>query len=477
MLLSQVLLTAFALYWLSDQYKEEKGLLLKDLDSKYMLAYNTTVDTFLLKNYIKPALGDSTVNYFRYKRPARKILLADSVKVHRGGDSIIKRKHGKDGVVTININTREDMPGIIATEEIEETEHNLLLQSVRLIVQHADDSNRIHISTMHGQDRSIDTMLFISSFEAQLEKDKLDIHPVWVESESDSVFSVRSGSFIIGEGLEEVPSVGFSGSAMLLLGRIAPQILFVFVLIILSGSAFFLAYRSMRKQALLNDTRSSFISNISHELKTPVSTVKVAIEALKNIDLKKDHQTAAEYLSMSSKELKRLELLITKVLDNSIIEQDSSILRFEKVNLPDIIEAAIESLAPKIKDSNAVVSFSPGSDLSLSGDPLYLQGVIINLIDNSLKYGNGNPEIQIELSRSESDALIAVTDNGPGIPEEYISRVFEKFFRLPTQDRHNVKGYGLDLSFAALIVEMHGGSISVKNNKSGCTFTIRLPLG
>ncbi|MCD4770245.1 MAG: HAMP domain-containing histidine kinase, partial [Bacteroidales bacterium] len=182
-----------------------------------------------------------------------------------------------------------------------------------------------------------------------------------------------------------------------------------------------------------------------------------------------------EYLEMSSKEIKRLELLITKVLDNSIIEQDRTIIRFEKTDMVHLISGAIDSLKPGIKEANAIVRFDPSASLIIDADPLYLQGVIINLFDNSLKYGNGNPVIEIGLSEDNGNAVIVVSDNGPGIPEQFRKKVFEKFFRIPTSDIHNVKGYGLGLSYAALIIEMHNGTIEVKNNKTGCSFTIKIP--
>ena len=222
--------------------------------------------------------------------------------------------------------------------------------------------------------------------------------------------------------------------------------------------------------------RNNFISNISHELKTPVSTVKIALEALRNFDLKHDPVIAEEYLEMSSKEIRRLELLITKVLDNSIIEQDRARIRFEKTNLADLIRGAIESLKPRINEANALVNFDPSNPLIVDADPLYLQGVIINLFDNSLKYSNDNPEIEVVLSEDNGNAVIVVSDNGPGIPEQFRKKVFEKFFRIPTSDIHNVKGYGLGLSYVALIIEMHNGTIEVKNNNTGCSFIIKIPI-
>jgi two-component system, OmpR family, phosphate regulon sensor histidine kinase PhoR len=126
---------------------------------------------------------------------------------------------------------------------------------------------------------------------------------------------------------------------------------------------------------------------------------------------------------------------------------------------------------------NASVEFKTGvENCFLHIDRLHIQGVIINLIDNSLKYSDNKPEIIIEIEQSFGSVMLTISDNGQGIPQEYISRIFDKFFRVPKGDLHNVKGYGLGLSFADLVMKHHSGSISVKNLKdSGCEFTLTFP--
>src|SRR5690606_4272748 len=109
-------------------------------------------------------------------------------------------------------------------------------------------------------------------------------------------------------------------------------------------------------------------------------------------------------------------------------------------------------------------------------DKLHMQGVLINLLDNSLKYADKQPEINISLSKTAGDIKITIADNGPGIPKEYLDKVFDKFFRVPTGDRHNVKGFGLGLSYSQQIMQQHGGSINVYNKpEGGCVFILILP--
>ncbi len=115
-------------------------------------------------------------------------------------------------------------------------------------------------------------------------------------------------------------------------------------------------------------------------------------------------------------------------------------------------------------------------ELIVDCDELYIQGVIINLLDNALKYGGSPPEIEVKISVEKEQCKLAVIDNGQGIPEEYHKKVFDRFFRVPTGDTHNVKGYGLGLSFAEEVMNQHGGSIDLdKHSDGGCIFTLRFP--
>lgn len=263
----------------------------------------------------------------------------------------------------------------------------------------------------------------------------------------------------------------------ILLGRISSQILFALMLLILTGAAFFFTYRSMRKQEMLNIMRNDFISNISHELKTPVSTVTVALEALKDFDRLKDTVKANEYLDIASGEMKRLDQLITQVLNTSIMESHGDYLKIEESDLASLTMEVLDSLQARFVKSDAKVVFNPGpGPVPVMLDRLYIHGVLINLLDNSLKYSEGKPEITIAIQQEKSSVILTIGDNGPGIPAEYMSRVFDKFFRVPKGDVHDIKGYGLGLSFAEIVMKHHSGRISVRNKEEGgCEFALTFP--
>ena len=478
MMMSQLLLICFALYWLNSQYKLEKNALLKEMYSYYQQSYNVTIDSMLVKNVIKPAMNDSINHYYNYGYHSGAIVMADSLKIVKG--SMPFRKSNKDGkgIVTIRLDSSQDTSDVKSFKaESEGLDDDMLLRSVKLFVQLSNDSLGKHKEFLNGFGHRLDSALFVSDFESRLGEHNFNFSPIWTTASVDTEEPGNERKYLILNNMAlGLPTALIRNHRSYLYGQIFPQIIFALILIILTASAFFLAYRNIMKQLRLNEMRNSFISNISHELKTPVSTVKVALEALRNYNVKSDPVVAEEYFEMAGKEIKRLELLISKVLDHSVIEQDNSILRFEELDLVLLMQEAVNSLRPRIEEVGAKVNFDHPDELLINADPLYLQGVIINLFDNSLKYGNGNPEIEISLSKSKEHAKIIISDNGPGIPEEYRKKVFDKFFRVPARDLHNVKGYGLGLSFAALIVEMHRGSIEVHNNETGCSFTIKIPI-
>jgi signal transduction histidine kinase len=151
-------------------------------------------------------------------------------------------------------------------------------------------------------------------------------------------------------------------------------------------------------------------------------------------------------------------------------------MQLELCDLKKIVEEVLQAYQVKFISYGAdVVLKTQGSHFKAMADKLHLQGVLVNLLDNSLKYGSGNISINILLEQKEEKLSISVTDNGPGIPEDYRNRVFEKFFRVPARNLHNVKGYGLGLSYAAQVMQQHKGSIAVANvPEGGCCFTVSL---
>ena len=261
-----------------------------------------------------------------------------------------------------------------------------------------------------------------------------------------------------------------------LIKRISWPILFSVFLVGLTFFSFILLYRSLLRQHKLAQIKNDLISNITHELKTPIATVGVAIEALKNFNAIQDPQKTKEYLDISQNELQRLGLLVDKVLKLSMFENKKIELKHEVFDLEEVVKEVVASLRLQLEKYNARITVNTEGSLLIKGDRMHLLSVVFNLLDNALKYSKGNAAIQVDIKEDNEYLVLKVTDNGIGIPQEYKSKVFEKFFRVPTGDTHNAKGHGLGLSYAAQVIRQHGGNIEVESHEGlGSTFTITLP--
>jgi two-component system, OmpR family, phosphate regulon sensor histidine kinase PhoR len=241
--------------------------------------------------------------------------------------------------------------------------------------------------------------------------------------------------------------------------------------------AFRFMYRSLREQVEMATLKNDFISNMTHELKTPIATVSVAIEALKNFSAIDNPQRTREYLDISSSELNRLSLLIDKVLRINMFEAEKWMLDVQPVDLVSLTEEVVQTQQLQAEKITGIIDWTrPGHALVIKGDKLHLMSVLYNLLDNALKYRTEHPVIKVLLYKENDNIIWQVQDNGPGIAAEYRSRVFEKFFRVPHGDRHDVKGYGLGLSYVHEVVQKHGGKITVESEPGkGSTFTVILP--
>jgi len=272
-------------------------------------------------------------------------------------------------------------------------------------------------------------------------------------------------------------AASFSGINSLLLKEIIPQVLFSAFLTILTIGSFYMMYRSVLTQQQMAELKNDFINNVTHELKTPITTVRVALEALQDFKGLDNPQLTREYLDIAQNELSRLTLLTDKILRTAVFEKNGVVFQPEKVDLEKLVEQILASMKPVFDKSGAAVTFAKeGSDFILSGSVEHLTNVFYNLLDNALKYSTSPPEIKVVVKGGTDNMLLSVRDNGQGIASEYHKKVFEKFFRVPTGDVHNVKGYGLGLSYVDSVVRSHHGTLHLESEPGkGSCFIITLP--
>lgn len=264
-------------------------------------------------------------------------------------------------------------------------------------------------------------------------------------------------------------------SSMVVMTKILGQILFILFTLLITLAAFFYSYRTLQKQRHLTVLKNDLISNISHELKTPISTVKVALEALDRFKADEDNHKRKEYLEISKNELNRLDLLVDSVLKGT--GQDQKVLKMERVNLRELIEDILRTMHLQFEKAGVKIQFFDSTDAAfILGDQVYLTSVLYNLLDNAIKYSRGVPEIALALSESRGRITLSVSDRGLGIPKIYLSKIFDRFFRVPTGDIHNIRGYGLGLSYVSEVVKKHQGTIKVKSRPGeGSEFILNFP--
>ncbi|MCU0450721.1 MAG: HAMP domain-containing histidine kinase [Bernardetiaceae bacterium] len=273
-------------------------------------------------------------------------------------------------------------------------------------------------------------------------------------------------------------SAHFQDYGWYLARKMLPEFLFSTFLIGITAAAFWVVYRHLEKQQRLTQLKNDFISNVTHELKTPVATVSVALEALSNFNALQNPKLAHEYLDISKNELQRLAMLIDQIMKTAIFEQKGVALQMTEVDLRQTVERVLASLKLQLDKQGAQVHLQvTPDDYRLRGDTVHLTNVVYNLVDNALKYSPENPEITVRLQRQNGQMALQVQDRGLGIAAEHQAKIFEKFYRVPSGNVHNAKGYGLGLNYVATVVEQHGGKVSVQSRVGeGSTFTVNLPV-
>jgi len=247
-----------------------------------------------------------------------------------------------------------------------------------------------------------------------------------------------------------------------------------FLLIAITLFCFGYTAKTLLNQQQLNVLKDDFINNMTHEIKTPLSSMAITAEALQKFD--NDEIKRKEYLQIISHQIGKLDELTDTLLSNAK-QIDKGKLTFESLEVNTLINEAITNLTSQLKSASATINFEPyPNELRLKGNRFDLAHALMNMIDNSIKYTIENPMINIEVGTQKDRILIKITDNGVGIDMAYKEQIFDKFFRVPTGNIHNIKGSGLGLSYVKAVLEQHHGKIYLQNSGPlGTTFILSLP--
>lgn len=270
----------------------------------------------------------------------------------------------------------------------------------------------------------------------------------------------------------------FPNKASFLVKQTASMILISLILIVIILMLFIYVIKIIVWQNRLSEMKTDFINNMTHEIKTPISTISLACEALNDVDVKKNETLAGNYVRVIRDENQRLGGIAEKILQNAIIEKEDFRLKLEKVNIHEIIQHVIHTtgIHIEVKDGK-IISELHAKRPFIYADRWHLANVISNLIDNATKYTPRKPFIRVTSENFAEGVIVSVIDNGIGISKENQKKIFDKLYRVPTGNVHDVKGFGLGLSYVKNIVERHGGKVTVQSElKSGSTFSLFLPF-
>jgi two-component system phosphate regulon sensor histidine kinase PhoR len=225
--------------------------------------------------------------------------------------------------------------------------------------------------------------------------------------------------------------------------------------------------------------KNDFINNMTHEFKTPISTISLACEALNDQDINQSALLMHNYIGIINEENKRLGKMAEKILQTAILDKAQLKIKQENVDIHRVIEDVLKSMSIVFESRNGTIEKRlNATKYIVLGDKVHLTNVIYNLLDNANKYTPNKPKIEIiTQNKNENNLVILIKDNGIGINRSNQKKIFEKLYRVPTGNRHDVKGFGLGLSYVQVIVEIHGGNITVDSElKKGSVFKINLPL-
>lgn len=472
MIIAIVGITGFQVYWLRQNYAREKG----SMRIRSEMLFRETIlqlQVTKLRLDVQPPTDTTTGKV--------KIIMHDD----KGEQVKIGYRKGEEMISTVNVIRNKLKPVHDAGGK-----KNMIISMNQSFT--TTDSN-FRVRTFKGPrgrgDRIVNLLYSVDSLQEPLRIGEIDTmyRASLQESNINIPFTIIESDTVNTDDPEPgVVTVGFSNpvSYRLVTGNTFPYlfrqilqpILFSILLLGITILSFVLLYRNLLKQERLAALKNEFISNITHELKTPISTVGVAIEALKNFNAMNDQRKTAEYLDISQNELNRLSLLVDKVLRLSMFEKKEIELKYEILDMGSLVEEVTSSLKLQLEKAGANLSIRKEGDLSLEGDRLHLLSVVFNLVDNAIKYSSAKPEIDVSIQEKENQIMLEVSDRGIGIPAPYRAKVFEKFFRVPHGDTHNAPGYGLGLSYACQVINKHGGEIKADGREGGGTiFSITVP--
>ncbi len=509
MVVSLLLLTAFQVFWLRKEYREQETNLFEASDLLFKQTLRSLEDSQVkqkieravkekglsqkvineavtVRSQAKKRNGFSVTSWKDSARSNTLILIrndsAAPPKIFRKfGGEVTHTRFPPDSIRNLMLRRRPDSSGqfniVVTMTSSGFPSPDSLTGLAKMITPMQSALARSPSGTVSGKsdrtiflDLSTDTLnadTLSKAFSKQLREAGNPLEFALTRNSTDTLDTDKMLTASTGSGNTRF-TVRFPEYRRYLLTKITSQILFSVFLLTLTGLAFGFIYRSLRQQRRLSGMKNDLISNITHELKTPLSTVGVALEAIQNFSVADKPEQVREYLDISRSEVDRLSTLVDNILTNAALGNHTLYMNKVPLDIAELATGVYEVWKVRFEQEGGRLDMSvSGETFMVEGDAVHLGSMLHNLLDNALKYGGEPPGTGLSVTENGGQVSISVTDNGEGIPKEYRKYVFDKFFRVPTGDRHNVKGYGLGLNYVRNIVEQHGGSVRLEQAATG----------
>ena len=262
-----------------------------------------------------------------------------------------------------------------------------------------------------------------------------------------------------------------------LIGQMAGLLSISVALMLIIVFSFTYTILTIYRQKRISEMKNDFINNMTHEFKTPISTISLACQALKDQDVAKSEALYDSYIGVIGEENTRLGAMAEKILQSAVLEKSQLELKKEWVDLHEVIHDVVNKIGiqVQIKDGSIKTKFSAAPS-KVNADRVHITNVFSNLLDNANKYTPSKPKIIVSTKNVTTGILISIEDNGIGISKKNQKKIFDKLYRVPMGDRHDFKGFGLGLSYVKTIVEYHKGSVHLESElKKGTKFDVFLP--
>lgn len=349
-----------------------------------------------------------------------------------------------------------------------------LLEGQKNILDRVDTTQIKPLVKNHLKEKGID-----QPFELAILNDQNQLIPIGTIQNQDRMTAGIQARLFPSDllGKENTVLIHFPKKRLFILQQIWLPVLSSMLFIAIVIFCFIYAIKVIIKQKNLSEIKNDFINNMTHEFKTPIATVSLAVEALQDPDLVNQDTFRNRYIGIIKDENKRLGSQVEKVLQAATLDKKDFKLNMELLNVIDIIEAAKAHILLQVENKDGeIVLYTKLSDPYLEADGFHLAHILNNLLDNAIKYCDSKPMIRLNAWEDNGFIMISVKDNGIGMSKEAVRKIFDKFYRVPTGNVHDVKGFGLGLAYVKTMLEAHHGEIQVNSELGkGSTFTIKLP--